>query len=270
MSVRIGAVSHANPLIMGFVSKGGTKSLLSRAWGPVLGALGVANTMEDPVMELHDDIANGGAVLAQNDNWGTGNVSAIQAIITRLDAYPFIDVNAKDSALLSDVNGTRTLYAFDKTLSNRITLLELYDVDDSQPSRLVNFSARNEVGTGDNILVAGFSIKGNKTIKLLIRGIGPKLADWSVPGPMADPTLVLHRIVNGVGTVVDQNDNWASSGVTTMRAAFTETKAFDLTDETSKDAAMVVTLAPGLYTVSLSGKNLGTGNAMIEVYEMND
>jgi hypothetical protein len=72
---------------------------------------------------------------------------------------------------------------------------------------------------------------------------------------------------------VATNDNWsaAAAGVPTpntaaLISAATETGAFAL-DVGSKDAALLVTLSPGAYTIMINGPAGATGAAMIEVYE---
>jgi hypothetical protein len=270
LSVRSVSRSQTDPLIMGFVSKGGPKTLLMRAWGPALARFLGAGTMEDPVVALHDDIARGGLVLAQNDNWGSGGTARVDADIARLGAFAFPETASKDAALHYAVDGLATLYAFDKADKSGLTLVELYDVDDSQASRLVNLSARNHVGGGDELLVAGFSIKGNQSMRLLLRGVAPRLGlpPFGLGGLLADPLIKLYKIEGQVSTQIDSNDDWASGGVVAMRQAFTSVEAFDLPEETSRDAALVVSLQPGLYTVELHGKGGAAGDAMIEVYEM--
>jgi hypothetical protein len=270
LSVRSVARSQLNPLIMGFVVKNGMKPLLLRSWGPALVPFGVAGTMKDPVMELHDDINNGGGVIASNDDWGSNDVTTLRAVFTATGAFNFADAAGKDAAMLQTLTGLRTLYAFDRNSEPGVTLLELYDADELSPARLVNVSARNYVGTGDEILVAGFSLHGNAPRRLLIRGIGPTLAGapFNLPGMITDPLIKVFRIVGNVSTQIDGNDDWASGGVAALRAAFTGTEAFNLPNDSSKDAALLITLEPGLYSIELHSKTGVPGEAMIEIFEL--
>src|SRR5208337_5240572 len=74
-----------------------------------------------------------------------------------------------------------------------ICLAEIYDADTGTPAaRLINISARASVGTGSNILIAGFVISGNTPEKVVIRGIGPTLSLFGVTGSLATPQLVLY------------------------------------------------------------------------------
>ena len=150
-----------------------------------------------------------------------------------------------------------------------VALVELYDADPTNPSRLVNLSARNFAGTGDGTLIAGFVISGNVPKRLLIRGVGPRLAaGFGVTGALADPKVELYLSEGGRSTLFAANDNWAEVGAAPVRAAFVTAGAFDLPDAASRDAAMVVTVPAGAYTAQLSGVGNATGEALIEIYEL--
>jgi hypothetical protein len=122
------------------------------------------------------------------------------------------------------------------------------------------------VGTGGNILIAGFVIAGPAARMVLIRGIGPGLTAFGVTNTLADPQLALFRD----GVPVASNDNWhdAANAVAVATAA-TQVGAFAL-PTTSRDAALLLSLPPGSYTAQVSG-NAATnavGNALVEVYEV--
>ena len=76
------------------------------------------------------------------------------------------------------------------------------------PSTLVNLSCRARVGTGGDILIAGFVIRGTAPRRLLIRGVGPTLAGFGVAGTLADPKLEIIR--QGETSPLATNDNWSS------------------------------------------------------------
>jgi len=135
---------------------------------------------------------------------------------------------------------------------------------DARPgrTRLVNVSARAQVGTGAGILIAGFTISGNVPRRVLIRGVGPGLAPFGVTGTLVNPALAIYR-----GTsVVAENDDWG--GGEELAATFRSVGAFALFSTASRDSALLVTLAPGSYTAQLTGVSNTTGVALIEVYEV--
>ncbi|PTY06178.1 hypothetical protein DB347_12055 [Opitutaceae bacterium EW11] len=132
------------------------------------------------------------------------------------------------------------------------------DDEEESDSDLYNISTRGFVGTGDQVLIAGFIIKGSAPKKVLIRASGPALDAFNVSGYLSDPVLT---VFSG-STQIAQNDDWTAG----LTADFSATSAFAWKSG-SKDAALVLTLAPGAYTAQVSGKNGTTGVALVEVYE---
>jgi hypothetical protein len=120
---------------------------------------------------------------------------------------------------------------------------------------LANISCRLPVGTGDNVLIAGFTITGSQPKKIIVRGLGPLLP---VIANLADPTLELH---DSLGKLVSGNDNWRDTQQD-------ELKATTIPPANDYDSAIVQSLTPGAYTVVLAGKGLTTGVAVVEVYDL--
>ena len=125
--------------------------------------------------------------------------------------------------------------------------------------RLINVSVRKHLGSG---LTMGFVVGGATPAKVLVRGIGPTLGAFGVPGTVVDPQLTLF---NSSSVKIGENNDWA--GTAELTAAFANVGAFAL-PATSKDAALLVTLAPGNYTAQVTGVNGTTGVALVEVYEV--
>jgi hypothetical protein len=251
LSVRT-AMAAGQTLIVGFSVSGGSRSLLVRGVGPTLGAFGVAGAMADPRIELY----NGTTLVAQNEDWG--NSTALSTAAANVGAFA-LQANSRDAAFLQTVEGSRTVQL--KGTGAGVALVELYDTGSGNSPRLVNVSARNQVGTGDNILIVGFVIAGTDPKRVLIRGVGPTLASFGLTGVLSDPRFDVFR--SGSATAVASNDNWDAS----LASTFTAVGAFSLTAG-SRDAALVTSLEPGAYTVQVSGANNGTGEALVEIYEV--
>jgi kumamolisin len=145
------------------------------------------------------------------------------------------------------------------------------------PQRLANISSRAEVETGANILIAGFVIQGpaGTSKNILVRGIGPALAAFSVSGALANPIV---GVYDSSSTLIASDTGWSNApaaGTSTVAATFREATvadmatagAFSLTAG-SADSAMVLTLPVGSYTVQVSGAASTTGIALAEVYEL--
>ncbi len=166
-------------------------------------------------------------------------------------------------AQLTDA-GSYTVVA-SNTVGSATSSAATVTVQDLPQTRVTNLSTRAQVGTGANVLIAGFIINGSTPKKMLIRALGPTLANYSVKNPLADPTL---KIVDGAGNTVVTNDDWqTTSNIDDFNAASTKSNAIPLPDG-SKDAALVTTLNPGGYTALVSGKSGATGIALVELYEV--
>ena len=77
-------------------------------------------------------------------------------------------------------------------------------------AQLANISTRMSVGTGDNVLIGGFIVKGTERKKVIVRAIGPELGapPYNIPNALADPILELH---DSSGALLATNDNWGDS-----------------------------------------------------------
>ena len=128
------------------------------------------------------------------------------------------------------------------------------------PSRLLNVSTRGTVGTGANILIAGFSIAGSAPAAVLVRATGPSLSLFGVPGVVPDPKL---QIMSG-STVLASNTGWGGSAQIAAAAAKVGAFAWPAA---SLDSAILITLQPGTYTAEMSGASGDTGDGLIEVYD---
>ncbi len=221
-------------------------------------------------MELY----SGTTKSAENDNWGTqsGTVTAatIQTSSASLGAFP-LTTGSKDAALLPSLaTGGYSVQVSGVANTTGVALVEVYDADTSVLSaaaRLSNLSARTQVGTGADILFAGFTLTGTGTQRVLIRAVGPTLSAFNVPGVLADPILEVYA----GSTRVASNDNWGTQtgtvSVASIQTAATAVGAFPLTT-TTKDSVLLLTLSPGGYTVQVSGLANSTGVALVEIYEV--
>jgi hypothetical protein len=122
---------------------------------------------------------------------------------------------------------------------------------------LGNISTRLAVGTGDNVLIAGFIITGSSPKQLVLRGIGPSLAQFGLTNVLRDTTLELH---DTTGAVIASNDDWQD-------APNAQSIPTALQPHNELESALLVTLNPGAYTVILRGYQNSTGIALVEFYD---
>jgi hypothetical protein len=116
-----------------------------------------------------------------------------------------------------------------------------------------------KVGNGQSVLIGGFTIKGTQSKTLVLRAIGPSLASSGLTNLLADPVLEVH---DSTGGVVASNDDWVEG----QQAS--QIQQSGLAPTASIESAVMVTLAPGNYTAVVTGYSGGTGNGLVEVYEM--
>ena len=263
LSILTSLTSASDSFTFGVVVGGagtlGSKPLLVRAAGPSLIPLGVGDVLQDPKLEFF----SGSAKIGENDNWGGS--AALSAVMAQVGAFPFSSATSRDAAislpsLASGGNSARISGSGAGTV-----IAELYDATPqggftATTPRLVNVSVLKHLGSG---VTAGFVIGGSTSRRVLIRAVGPTLgnAPFNVPEVVADPQLALFS----GPTQVSANDNWG--GTSALTAAFAQVGAFPL-PATSRDAALLVTLQPGSYTVQVNGVGGTTGVALVEVYEV--
>ncbi len=258
LSVRSVAGAGDRTLIVGISATGsGPKRLLLRAVGPTLAGFGVSGALADPSLRIFNSAGN---QLAENDDWG--GAPALETAARDAGAFA-LPRDSRDAALSTSLqSGSHTASVAGSTATEGIVLLEAYDIDVGLPAtRLVNLSARSEVGTGGNLLVAGFAIVGDVPKRILVRAIGPTLAAFGVNGALSDPRLRLFEGAN----LRAENDNWGGSSA--LSDAFRQTGAFALAANTG-DAAIIATLSPGTYTAQIVGNGDTTGVALVEIYEV--
>lgn len=248
ISSRLRVETGDNTLIGGFIVTGtDSKKVILRALGP---STQVPGFVADPTLELHD---NTGALVISNDDWGTSAEAA------QIQAAGFAPGNAKESAIMRTLSpGAYTAVVRGKNNTIGTAVVEAYDLDSTNNSKLANLSTRGFVQTGDNILIAGF-ITGNRNanINVLVRAIGPSLAG-QVPSTLADPFLELH---DSNGATIAMNDNWQDTQKT-------EIEATGIPPSNPKESAIVSSVPPGAYTAIVRGVSNGTGNAVVEVYNL--
>ena len=136
----------------------------------------------------------------------------------------------------------------------------------SQPATLANISTRLQVGTGGNVMIAGFIVTGSAPKRVIIRAIGPSLAP-GVSNVLVNPRLELH---DGTGANVGMNDNWQTTQIGGIISSdqVAEIQKSGLAPTDPAESAIIGNLAPGAYTAIVEGVDAGTGVGLVEVYDL--
>lgn len=239
-----------------------SKRFLVRAAGPALTAFGIADALPDPLLRV---VSAAGRDVAQNRGWSAGSgATSLSPLFAATGAFPFV-ADSADSALAGELApGNYTVQIASAGGREGVALAELYALDDG--GRAVNLSIRGRVDSDRQLLVGGIGVGGTAPRRLLIRAIGPSLAPFGVEDILADPVLA---VFSGA-TLLAANDDWGSGAdAPEIARAAVRAAAFPLA-ASSRDAATVVTLAPGSYTFQIRGGHDSRGRALAEVYELPD
>lgn len=250
ISTRLRVRAGENVMIGGFIITGTEpKRVLIRALGPTLHQFGISDALPNPMV----DLSGAAGPIISNNNWKDTQQSAIQDT----GLAPPNDLEAAMVVTLDP--GNYTAVVRDADGGTGVGLVEVYDLASAAQSKLANISTRGFVESGVNVMIGGF-ILGNDAApaRVLIRAIGPSLAQHGISDPLQDPVLDL-RDANGMR--IRYNDDWRDS----QQAEIEDT---GLAPQSNAESAIVTTLAPAAYTAIVGGKNGLTGVGLVEVYQL--
>ena len=242
-------------MIGGFIITGNApKNVAVRGIGPSLTGFGISDALADPTLELRD---GSGALLADNGDWQDDAAQAAQ-----LSALGLAPQDPKESGIVAALQpGAYTAILAGKNDGTGIGLVEIYDTNQAVDSQLANISTRGFVQTGDNVMIGGFILGGSSNnTGVVVRGIGPSLAQFGLSNALADPTLEL-RDSNGMLLIA--NDNWQDDP-----ASAAQLTAHGLAPQDPLESGIFATLPPNAFTAILAGKNGGTGIGLVEIYNV--
>ena len=248
ISTRAGIANGEQQLIAGFIIAGtGSKQVLVRGLGPSLAAFGLLGTLQDPILDLR---SQAGPSIIVNDNCAEAANSA-QIPQTR-------PTDGRESAILTSLPpGSYTVIESGKSGTTGMGLVEVYDMDPAPSSQLANISTRGLVGTGNNVMIGGFILGGGSS-PVLVRALGPSLAQFGVVNVVEDPTLELR---DPHGTLVAANDNWKQTQQSAIQAT-------GIPPADDHEAAIFTILPSGSFTAIVRGANNASGIALLEVYTL--
>lgn len=251
ISTRVFVGTGERVSIAGFIVTGDVpKRILIRGIGPSLAANGVPSPLPDPALALFD---GAGKQVRLNNNWRDSQPDEIMA--TGLP--PQNNLESAIVAALPAGHFTAVLSGNNGMTGNG--LVEIYDLEPGTGATLANLSTRGFVGAGDNAMIAGVIIGEGESPIVVLRALGPTLANAGIVNPLLDPTIELH---NNNGAVIGFNDNWKASQMQAVNAT-----VLAPTDE--QEAAIVAPfLTPGNYTAVVRGKDNTTGVALVEAYRI--
>ena len=252
LSTRLRVQTGDNVGIAGFIITGtAPKRLLFRGIGPSLAAFGITDALANPTLDLRRP---DGTRIRANDNWRDMQEEEIKG--TGIPPQ-----NNLEAAIIEMLDpGSYTVILRGMGMTTGVGLVEVYDLNQGADSKLANLSTRAFVSTGNNIVIAGFTLGGsNGSDRAVVRGIGPSLTALGITNALADPTLELR---DSNGALLASNNNWQDNA-----AQAAELTAAGLAPTNNLESGIAMTLPPGPYTALLAGLNNGTGVGVVEVYD---
>ena len=252
LSTRMNVQTGDNAGIGGFIIQGtAPKHVLLRAIGPSI--TGLPGVLADPVLELHGPA---GFTTVTNNNWQDDPAQAV--LIQASGLAPTNTLEAAIDATLAP--GAYTGVVRGNGGTTGIGLVEVFDLSQAVLSKLGNISTRALVGTGNDIVIAGFILGNNSGgTRLVLRGIGPSLTAFGVANALANPTLELR---NSSGAILASNNDWQDDP-----AQAAELTAAGLAPTNPSESGIAITLGPGQYTALLTGQGNTTGVGVVEVFD---
>ena len=254
--------SGSEVFVAGFVvGPGEAKQVLIRGIGPTLADYGVTGVLANPELRLYDASNN---LIATNDDWGTDAASSFGEV----GAFA-LPAGSQDAAMVVTLEpGVYSAHASGLGVgANGQGMIEIYDL--SGQAQLMNLSTRGRIESNRSLVISGFVVApGAVNRRLLVRAIGPTLSGFGVDGALADPAIAVVRAEDAVQ--IASNDDWGSFGdPESLEAIFNVVGAFGL-PVGSKDAVALIELAPGAYTMQVSGVGDAEGISLVEVYDLTE
>ena len=266
-SARAWAGAYSSTFAVGFYVVGDGKSLLVRGVGPTLADFGIPSPLLDPVLTLDGSAG----LIGMNSAWQTNSSGQAQGPIisaTESQVGAFALPNGSvDDALVATVNqGSFAANITSPNGSSGVALAEIYDADTNPnpASHLANVSALTNVTPGQGTLIGGVVIEGNSPMTVLVRAVGPTLADFGIAGALSDPEITVYSS----GAPLASNAGWGTgtNSAQQLSSSAATVGAFALPSG-SKDSALLITLWPGSYTFAVTSVSNSSGVALIEIYD---
>jgi len=161
----------------------------------------------------------------------------------------------RETLSADDISGAQSMYAAPTPTATPTPT----PTPSPSASHFANISTRMDVGTGNNVMIAGFIVSGSQSKTVIVRALGPTLGSYGVANALSDPMLELH---DSSGATIATNDDWQTG------SQASQISSSGYAPNNSNEPALIATLAAGAYTAIVRGSNNSTGVALVEVYEL--
>lgn len=274
-------------MIAGFVIQGSDPmDVVIRGVGPTLGDAphNVPNAISNPEIELfRTDFGQNPSVtspwdIPENPNAAWGGSTELSDSMSLVGAFP-LPTDSEDAAIRTTLGeGLYTVVMRGVDDVSGIGLVEVYDetskTDPDADTRLFNIATRGVVGLGDNIMIAGFVVVGDRPHRVLVRAKGPGLNAGGA-ATLGNPKVNIIALSPVDASIVSQtsNEDWGDGVSNDPAEVLLVADAVGSRDYEigSVNAGIVIELQPNLiYSVHVSGDENDSGNALVEVFDASD
>lgn len=244
-----------NVMIAGFIVQGDEPLRVAlRARGPSLRALGVGNAGNDPKVTIMRWVGDKYIEMGSLDNWKD---SPNWRMVESFDIHSPDDRDAIVVCTVTPGTYTAIVEENDQSKVGGVCIVEMFNIDPHSKSRLAHVSTRDFCGTGENALIAGLSLQTRKT--LVVRATGPSMKDAGVANAISSTKLIVHKL--NPNKELAQRTSWQVAGNERLNGDLSWAKP-----KHEKEAAIVITLDPGLYSFTVEPADGVPGVALVEVF----
>ena len=264
-----GLVSSSLSMYGGITVLGTTnKKVAFMGKGQTMLAGGVTNYVGDPYIEIYKQTSGVWSLYKTNDNWGDAQGSENLSTVSGSTGIT-MPAGASEAAIVLDLEpGNYSVIVKSKSGTLQEALVEAYEVaSPTDTSRFLGISTRCPVSSSYPAY-GGITVLGTTNKKVAFMGKGQTMLAGGVTNYVGDPYIEIYKQTSGVWALYKTNDNWGDAQGSENLSTVTGSTGITMPAGAS-EAAIVLDLEPGNYSVILKSKSGSTEEALVEAYEVN-
>ena len=264
-----GLVSSSLSMYGGITVLGTTnKKVAFMGKGQTMLAGGVTNYVGDPYIEIYKQTSGVWSLYKTNDNWGDAQGSENLRTVSGSTGIT-MPAGASEAAIVLDLEpGNYSVIVKSKSGTLQEALVEAYEVaSPTDTSRFLGISTRCPVSSSYPAY-GGITVLGTTNKKVAFMGKGQTMLAGGVTNYVGDPYIEIYKQTSGVWALYKTNDNWGDAQGSESLSTVTGSTGITMPAGAS-EAAIVLDLEPGNYSVILKSKSGSTEEALVEAYEVN-
>ena len=133
-------------------------------------------------------------------------------------------------------------------------------IDPAARDAMANVSNRGMAGNGERKLITGLILTGGSPRNVVVRALGPSLSSAGIQQAAGNPKIEVYQ----GSTKIASNADWKND----VRASSLAQSYPSLAPSNDKEAALLLTLFPGTYTLQGSNEDGSEGIVLLEAYDV--